>query len=667
MIQYLVATIIDLLVGVAAIRKKRTKTTLSLMFVALCAASWSFELYLLTILKNADLLNLCFHIFRVGMFFIPTALCLFSWSLISKKSPKSFYLFVAPFIACSFSLSVANLFFFPSGLKLEPGGYTPVVDTIFVIFSIEFISAVVISMGLCVYSHLAATTREKQRIKWIFITYGVALVTGLSSIFLMPSGFYLSKLVGATSNIVFVSMLLYSTIQHNLMEVRLALSVGLARILLLSIFCWMYFALVSSFTLSLDTTGGAITLLVFFLAVMEAYPRLLRHVVPNAKKLFSAETFDFDLEVSRLGNEFSRCINAVELYSVVNRLSKYTLNAGSFELFLSEQRNNTNINELQSVSYKVLGQSDKKPKKINSQTLLKANTVLMLDEADASLRQYMVDNKYYAVVPVRVSDELVGALMFGAPNGRRQFGYNDIRVFEWLMAELPKVCSRLVELAMFEKELENSKKTLSMLNIMNHYHHDIKAPLSIIDGVVTNELYDREKQRQVILEQVSLGSKLIATMSKLLKGERSREVGQVAIDEVIKDCLLIFNHVLSRAEVNIEDGAMVYGDADDLKILFINIIKNAAEASRAEEKIAIQVKAWKDENAVWVSIVDNGEGMDQQQLDGLWTSGKTTKKTGSGIGMQAIKRIADEHNATIKMASHLGKGTDITLSFPLSA
>jgi len=101
--------------------------------------------------------------------------------------------------------------------------------------------------------------------------------------------------------------------------------------------------------------------------------------------------------------------------------------------------------------------------------------------------------------------------------------------------------------------------------------------------------------------------------------------------------------------------------------LFINVIKNACEAANNERKVSIQVKAWKEESSLKVSIKDDGVGIAMDRLDGILTSGKTTKKGGSGVGMQAIKRIADEHKAVINIESLPGRGTDFTLVFPLSA
>jgi K+-sensing histidine kinase KdpD len=55
--------------------------------------------------------------------------------------------------------------------------------------------------------------------------------------------------------------------------------------------------------------------------------------------------------------------------------------------------------------------------------------------------------------------------------------------------------------------------------------------------------------------------------------------------------------------------------------------------------------------------------MTEKQLASLWEPGFSVKKFGNGIGMQAIKRIVDEHNARIAVKSEVAKGSEFTLCF----
>lgn len=198
---------------------------------------------------------------------------------------------------------------------------------------------------------------------------------------------------------------------------------------------------------------------------------------------------------------------------------------------------------------------------------------------------------------------------------------------------------------------------------MNHYHHDIKAPFAIIDGVLSNDIYDRDKQRDIVLAQVERGSKLIATMASILGGQHKRRIQSCALESLVQDCLYLFEKSFDRVEYDLGGIPAIRGDAEDLKILFINLIKNAAEARRENEDLTIKIKSWVDNGNVYLSISDNGTGMSEKQLASLWEPGFSAKEFGNGIGMQAIKRIVDEHNARIEVHSELAKGSEFTLCF----
>jgi signal transduction histidine kinase len=665
MIQYLVTVVVNLIVCGISISKRQLNGAVALSLVSLCLASWMFELYLLTAVKNEKILSPFFHLFRVGMFFIPSALALFTWRLVNKKTPGFLYVVIVPGFLGAAITAFLNNTYFPTTLRPIEAGFRPEIDAVYWAFIVNFIWCMVSSLVYPAYYFFQAQGREKEKIRWLMIAMMASFISGGISLYLFQYDSYLSKFAGPATNILFISLLLYATIQHNLMDLRLALSFWATRFLLLSLFCWMYFYLTFSLDLSVDSFGGTITLMLFFVIVLELYPRMLNWVMPGSKRLFGAEGVDFDRLTAEMRLKFSRIITIKEIASCLHYLTDRVINVRHSKFLLSTEEDNKKLflREPEETSANIELTVSSLPKKNNK---VKGGFYL-IDEVDESLKHLMTRFNVAGCLVFAQGEAILGVLFVETPRGRNYFRYDDVRVLEWLAEELPQTLNRVLEIESFEKELVEAKKKLSVLNIMNHYHHDIKAPLSVIDGVLTHELYDKDKQRQIILEQVALGSRLITTMASLLKGQRQRQVGPVSIQGVIEDCILIFNHVLASSAVDIGDDAVIMGDSDDLKILFINIIKNASEAVGVEGKVSIRVRAWKDNSAVRVSISDNGVGMPDDQVREMWSSGRTTKVGGSGIGLQAIKRIADEHKATIDVISHLGKGTDITLAFPLSA
>lgn len=663
MIQYLITALIDIVVAIIAVSKRRDGAAMALAGLAISACLWSVELYLLTVIDDLDLLYPLYHLTRAGLFFIPSAMALFVWYLIGHRSKVFLFLVVVPGLIASAVLGILNNTILPSELIVAENGYTSAVDNLYLCFVGTFIYCVIGAIIYCGLKYKKAAVREKQKIKWVLITLFVAFLFGLSSLYLWSFSFYLSKLSGPLTNVLFLTSLLYATIRHDLMDIRLAMGIGLARVILIASFAWIFFSLNSAFTA--DSMGGTITLLVFFVLVLEAYPKMVKWLTPGTRKIFDINRIDFDKLSLEAKMELDRCMTHIDLHHIVDKILTHRLNIESFEFYLADINGDsdeqqfvslTNKKELIVLSNDLIGQVEK-----HADTAL-----LLLDELPKNLQSVFDKNDAIACSYIDVDYNCKGLLLLSKSPYAEYFRYDDIKMLEWLNGELAKSLKRIKEVSIFEEELNEAKKKLSVLSLMGHYHHDIKAPFSVIDGVVSHELYDKEKQREIILDQVALGSKLITTMAGLLKGKRHRNVGPVSINAIIEDCLLIFNHALASSHIDVSQDAVVMGDADDLKILFINIIKNACEAAK-EGKITIRVKAWREPTAVHISIADNGIGIDSADLNTILESGKTSKEHGSGIGLQAIKRIADEHEAVIDITSRKGEGTDVTLTFPLSA
>jgi len=98
----------------------------------------------------------------------------------------------------------------------------------------------------------------------------------------------------------------------------------------------------------------------------------------------------------------------------------------------------------------------------------------------------------------------------------------------------------------------------------------------------------------------------------------------------------------------------------------INIINNALEAMDDAGIIEIGVTCQK--SRVALTVTDSGKGMNQAQLAHITEPFYSTKeKSGRnfGLGMYYVKKVMDAHNGKLKISSHLGKGTCVTLEFPI--
>lgn len=661
MIQYLITAVIDIVVGILAFSKKENPAAKALAFTAFSLGIWSLELYLLTVISNVSLLTILFHITRWGMFFIPSTFAFLTWRLVGSRSKKFKAFVVIPGFLVSAVLSLTNTLIFPSTLKEVDGGFLPSIDIIYYFFLANFVWCFVGSIGIVFASYNSSSYREKQRLKWLLITLFASFIGGSLGLYSMSTEFYLSRFIGSITNIAFVFLLFYATIQHNLMDFRFALSVGLSKAILLGFFIWLYFVVTTAVGDNSKSNEGIIILLFFVALILESYPRLLKIILPNAKKIIVKNSYDFDQVKAQTEVDLKNSISVPMMLEVLDHLFLKSIKIDGYKILMVQPSDNQQAETYFRPAEKNFGFisfDDSLVTFCGTQTQL-----IMTDEMPEALQCEIKRHNASLCFSVLSESKPLAIVLLGNPTSFSYYRYEDLKIFEWLQSELEQVLSRLIRLNHMQEQLGEAKKTLSMLSLMNHYHHDIKVPFAIIDGVLSNDIYDRDKQRDIVLEQVERGSKLIATMASILGGKHKRRIQPCSLESLIQDCLYLFEK--SFDNVTYEFGAVpkINGDAEDLKILFINLIKNAAEARRENADLSLIVKSWEHDEKVFFSIQDSGTGMTEQQLANLWEPGFSAKKLGNGIGMQAVKRIINEHNAQIEVTSEPNKGSKFTLGF----
>jgi|GEM_PF-2447008 signal transduction histidine kinase len=661
---YLIIAAVDFMIGLLALSKRGIRGVFALALISFSACIWSIELFLFTYVQNKEVLDLWFHLTRIGMFLIPPSLALLVWQLVAPQSRIFRNAIVVPGFSIGILLYILNNTLLPSDLKYSPAGYLPEVDFIYYTFGASFLLCLLGSIALTALAFRSAAAREKQRIQWLLITLVTSFCCGLASITLISYDFYLSKFIGGTTNVVFMLLLFYSTVAHHLMDFKLAASLAVSRILLLVFFACLYFATAPAIADMPGPTAKFALLLALFMIMLELYPRILKWLEPNTRRLLASQTYDYQKVVDELRDNMRNCNDMNHLSRLLNYVFYNVLRVKEYHLCLltASDASGDGAGKCQATSI-----SDQRTSIEFGGELFAAtrSSVVMVDETQADIRHKLMSLSAACFFPVFWEGQLRAVMLVGRPINYSFFRYDDIRLMEWMMGELAMALQRIDMLDKLHSELAEAKKKLSLLSVMNLYHHDIKAPLSIIDGVISNDLYDEEKRRQVILEQVAWGSQLITTMANLLNGGRRITVETVDIEEVLRDCTMVFRHIIPDMHCHFGTVPSLKGDPEDLKILFINVLKNAHEAARPGIALILRVTTWTDNNKVYVAIADNGAGMNPDQLSRLWQGLESSKKGGNGIGLQTIKRIADEHGATIEVKSTPDTGTTFTFGFPL--
>ena len=136
---------------------------------------------------------------------------------------------------------------------------------------------------------------------------------------------------------------------------------------------------------------------------------------------------------------------------------------------------------------------------------------------------------------------------------------------------------------------------------------------------------------------------------------------QQALDSLSKEIDL---HRI-QVQVDLPESLWIEGEAAQLHMLVLNLVKNAVEAlARNVDAPKISISAVFLENTISLSVIDNGPGIPAGQVAGLFDLYQTSKSLGMGVGLWIARAVAEHHQGAIAYADAPGGGACFTVSLP---
>ena len=221
-----------------------------------------------------------------------------------------------------------------------------------------------------------------------------------------------------------------------------------------------------------------------------------------------------------------------------------------------------------------------------------------------------------------------------------------------------------------------SEKVSSIMDLAAGVAHELGNPLNSIHihlqvlkrNMLAKETFD-QKSKKSLTTCIGEVERLDGIISHFLKAIRPQEPDfkNVNLLKVIEETVRLKKDELSvnKINVSIEAGIrepLIKGDTDQLKQVLFNVIGNAIDAIKNCSEIRIVIG--RDENFIHVKIIDQGSGIQKEDLSKVFEPYYTTKKNGHGIGMMIVHRIMRDHGGDVGIDSKVGAGTIVTLRFP---
>lgn len=200
--------------------------------------------------------------------------------------------------------------------------------------------------------------------------------------------------------------------------------------------------------------------------------------------------------------------------------------------------------------------------------------------------------------------------------------------------------------------------------------HEIRNPLTAIKGFLQIMLSGQHLKREYLDVMYSELTRIEDIIHELLLLAKPNQVNfsEKNIHTILDHVVTLIETEANKESISIEtsfssDNLLVNCEENQLKQVFINLIKNAIDAMPKGGEIIITTERNGEE--VNISFKDNGYGIPKEILEKIGQPFYTTKEKGTGLGLAVSFNIVDTHNGRVHVDSNIGEGTTFTLSFPL--
>ena len=211
--------------------------------------------------------------------------------------------------------------------------------------------------------------------------------------------------------------------------------------------------------------------------------------------------------------------------------------------------------------------------------------------------------------------------------------------------------------------------------------HDLKSPLATIKGFAEMISEDRKIKKDENLKGyltvIDKSSKTmdnlisdITTIARLGKIENNKEL--LKTNEVIQSAQELVIGKLRAKNVNLKiqsDLPDIFGDRNRMIQVFENLIDNAVKYMGDQKNPVVSIEHQAHSKMNEFRVIDNGSGMNQSALDGLFVPFERFNENveGTGLGLYMIQKIVESHDGKITaMSEGINTGSTFIVSLPIT-
>ncbi|MFD0960843.1 ATP-binding protein [Paenibacillus chungangensis] len=227
------------------------------------------------------------------------------------------------------------------------------------------------------------------------------------------------------------------------------------------------------------------------------------------------------------------------------------------------------------------------------------------------------------------------------------------------------------QIEIFNNELQQAERIETISQLAASIAHEVRNPLQVTRGFLqllgAKTDVAQQKYMHLAITELDRASEIITDFLTFAKPD-VREDHHLNLGGEIRQIEAILAPLATlhggSVKVDVVDEVYIRGNSSKFKQALINIIKNSIEAFKEEEEGVVEIRVRKKEENAEIIIIDNGKGIEQEDLKRLGEPYYSKKSKGTGLGLMVTFRIIAAMKGEMNFSSNLGKGTKVRIILP---
>ena len=200
--------------------------------------------------------------------------------------------------------------------------------------------------------------------------------------------------------------------------------------------------------------------------------------------------------------------------------------------------------------------------------------------------------------------------------------------------------------------------------------HEIRNPLTSVKGLlqIMQVEVDKPNYIDIMLSEIDGVEKIVKEFLSLAKPQVSK-ISPININVLVEHVVTLISAQVILKNIEIvqemeDDLPQLQCDENQIKQVFINILRNAVEAMESGGVIKIQAMSC-DTDKVKFRFIDQGCGIPVERIKSIGEPFYSTKEKGTGLGLMISHKIIQEHEGSFHIESVVDQGTTVEIVLPV--